>query len=201
MDCTARSWLFTTGACLKKFEGHTGCVSSMSTDLTARILYTGSADSTLRSWDIATATCFRVFQGHPSHVVCLVAMKQLVYSGDGTGVVKVWEAGSGDVVPKKPIPGRKPLTVEPITTFSGHTNTVNCLRFHKGILYTGCSDNIIRAFDVTSKEMRAAYLGHKIGVNCLMACRNKLYSGSNDTTIMVWDLAKRSNEMDLLETS
>ncbi|XP_069182745.1 WD repeat-containing protein 86 isoform X2 [Procambarus clarkii] len=200
MDCTARSWCFTSGTCLKKFEGHTSCVSCLATDNAGRLLYTGSADRTLRSWDLATGICFRVFAGHQHHVVCLVVLKQLLYSGDGGGVVKGWEVGADDHLPRN-LHQHKTLTVEALNTFTGHNNTVNCIKFHKGIVYTGCSDNLTRAFDATSKQLLAVYVGHKIGVNCLMMCGTKLFSGSTDTTIMVWDLAKRSTELDDQDSS
>ncbi|XP_042221986.1 WD repeat-containing protein 86-like [Homarus americanus] len=190
LDCTARSWSFTTGKCLKKFEGHTECVSCMATDVTGKVLYTGGADKTLRSWDVATAVCYRVFKGHLGQIVCMVVLKQLVYSGDGVGEVKCWDAGSPETVTIK----TKATEVGPMTTFYGHKNTVNAIKFHRGLLYTASSDNYIRAFDAKTSEPRAIYEGHKIGVNCIIICASKLYSGSTDTTLIVWGLSKLGNE-------
>ncbi|KAG7168903.1 WD repeat-containing protein 86-like 3 [Homarus americanus] len=201
-DHTARAWYFdeddleehtSKSVCIKifeKFEGHTECVSCMATDVTGKVLYTGGADKTLRSWDVATAVCYRVFKGHLGQIVCMVVLKQLVYSGDGVGEVKCWDAGSPETVTIK----TKATEVGPMTTFYGHKNTVNAIKFHRGLLYTASSDNYIRAFDAKTSEPRAIYEGHKIGVNCIIICASKLYSGSTDTTLIVWGLSKLGNE-------
>lgn len=57
-------------------------------------------------------------------------------------------------------------------------------------VYAASSDNMIRGFNATTKELRNIYVGHKIGVTCLEICNNILYSASADTTAIAWDLAK-----------
>jgi ribosome biogenesis protein ERB1 len=42
------------------FKGHTGAVTTMSTDTVGKILYTGSSDATIRSFNITTGQCIRV---------------------------------------------------------------------------------------------------------------------------------------------
>ncbi|XP_071524402.1 uncharacterized protein [Panulirus ornatus] len=193
LDYTARIWSFTSHTCLKqKLEGHSGCVSSMATDLEGKVVYTASVDKTLRSWDIDTGTCLRVFVGHKSHVVCLLVLKTLLYSGDGSGGVRGWDVSMTDAITTT---SQKPLTHSPLTSYTGNTNTVNRIKFHQGLLYTACSDNMIRAFDATTKELRCVYVGHKNSVNCLIMCGSRLYTGSTDTTLMVWHLAKRKSNV------
>lgn len=79
-DCTARSWNFETGQCLKVFKGkdrdgnnvgHTGAITCMATDALGRILFTGSTDTTVRSWNLLRGEQLKVFSGHTGSVICM----------------------------------------------------------------------------------------------------------------------------------
>ncbi len=59
-------------------------------------------------------------------------------------------------------------TNECVRTFIGHTSFVNCLEisFDRSKLYSGSSDGILRAWDISSGEcLKSIYLGYPI--NCL----------------------------------
>ncbi|KAK3895157.1 hypothetical protein Pcinc_001123 [Petrolisthes cinctipes] len=200
LDSTARTWDFTTKKMIKKFVGHTNCVTCLAVDSSASLLYTGSSDKTVRCWDLHSAVCYSVMQAHQSHVVCLLALKKLLYSGDGAGMVQVWELKPRETylahynAQRKTFTRYQPKLVEPLTGITQHRNTVNALLFHDGILYTACSDNLTRGFDVTTREMVAVFTGHKIAVTCMAICGTRLYTASTDTTLMVWDLARHDEE-------
>jgi WD40 repeat protein len=79
-DCTARSWNFETGQCLKVFKGkdrdgnnvgHTGAITCMATDALGRILFTGGTDNTVRSWNLLRGEQLKVFSGHTGSVICM----------------------------------------------------------------------------------------------------------------------------------
>lgn len=78
-------------------------------------------------------------QAHQSHVVCLLALKKLLYTGDGAGIVHVWELQARDPLQayykavRKTFAVFKPKQLEPLTTITQHRNTVNALLLHDGI--------------------------------------------------------------------
>ena len=75
-----------------------------------------------------------------------------------------------------------------IATLRGHTRVVNCLIVHNNILYSGSSDETIRAWNLDTNECITALQGHTNGVFCLIGHNNILYSGSSDKTIRAWQL-------------
>ncbi|KAK4321399.1 hypothetical protein Pmani_007789 [Petrolisthes manimaculis] len=201
-DSTARTWDFTTKKMIKKFVGHTNGVTCLAVDSSASLLYTGSSDKTVRCWDLQSAVCYSVMHAHQSHVVCLLALNKLLYSSDGAGAVHVWELKPREMylalytAQRKTFTRYQPKLVEPLAAIKQHGNTVNALLFHDGILYTACSDNLTRGFDVTNREMVAVFTGHKIAVTCMAICGTRLYTASTDTSLMVWDLAHQDEEDD-----
>lgn len=78
-------------------------------------------------------------QAHQSHVVCLLALKKLLYSGDGAGIVHVWELQSREKslayynAVRNTFTCYKPKQIDPLTTITQHRNTVNALLLHDGI--------------------------------------------------------------------
>ena len=76
----------------------------------------------------------------------------------------------------------------PIATLQGHTDWVYCLIVHNNILYSGSSDNTIRAWNLVTNQCIATLQGHTSSVICLIVHNNILYSGSLDKTIRAWQL-------------
>ena len=54
------------------------------------------------------------------------------------------------------------------------------------IVFTGCGDGIVRAYDANSAILRKEFVGHEGSVNCLTAVDEKLFTGSSDGTMRVW---------------
>ena len=71
----------------------------------------------------------------------------------------------------------------PIATLQGHTWVVICLIVHNNILYSGSSDNTIRAWNLDTNECITALQGHTDYVLSLIVHNHILYSGSRDKTI------------------
>uniref|UniRef100_A0A6T8NGB6 C2 domain-containing protein n=3 Tax=Hemiselmis andersenii TaxID=464988 RepID=A0A6T8NGB6_HEMAN len=64
-------------------------------------------------------------------------------------------------------------------------------------LYTGCTDGIIRTFDLRLGTQLREFTGHKGGVTGLMLVDHfgeKLFSSSLDTTIKMWDISPSKRE-------
>lgn len=59
-DATARAWSFDTAGCLKIFKGHSGSITTMSTDALGKVLYTAGADATIKSWNLSTGQLLKV---------------------------------------------------------------------------------------------------------------------------------------------
>ena len=69
------------GACLKKLEGHTGSVESVSFSGDGKQVVSGSYDKTVRVWDVESGAELRKFEGHTHDV------RSVSFSGDGKQVV------------------------------------------------------------------------------------------------------------------
>ena len=63
----------------------------------------------------------------------------------------------------------------PIATLQGHTDYVICLIVHNNILYSGSSDDTIRAWNLDTNECITALQGHTAYVSCLIVHNNVLY--------------------------
>jgi hypothetical protein len=78
---------------VRKFEGHTDKVMSVSLSADGRWALSGSCDQTLRLWDISTGQCVRVFDGHRGDVmsVSLSADGRWALSGSDDRTLRLWE--------------------------------------------------------------------------------------------------------------
>ena len=54
------------------------------------------------------------------------------------------------------------------------------------LVFTGCGDGVVRAYDAKSATLRKEYIGHEGSVNCVVAVDEKLFTGSSDGTMRVW---------------
>lgn len=66
-----RAWSFESGRLLKTFSGHQGIVTSISTDVEGKILFTASTDATIRSWKIESGEMLKIYEGHTGGIICM----------------------------------------------------------------------------------------------------------------------------------
>ena len=84
-------WDVESGAELRKFEGHTNWVTSVSFSGDGKQVVSGSEDNTVRVWDVESGAELRKFEGHTkSHVRVVFGRRQAggewVMGRDGEGV-------------------------------------------------------------------------------------------------------------------
>ncbi len=67
------------------------------------------------------------------------------------------------------------------------------------VVFTGCGDGVVRAYDARTAQLKRTYNGHEGAVNCMMVVRDKVFTGSTDTTMRVWDASDISEELEIDE--
>ncbi|CAI4213777.1 unnamed protein product [Parascedosporium putredinis] len=117
------------------------------------VVLTGSGDKTVKLWNLADYSCIRTFEGHSNSVLKVawlnVPAKEeqqhrpiLVASAGGDGLVKVWNANTGEAE----------------CTLDNHEDRVWALAVHPGTntLVSGSGDSTVTFWRDTSTESRAA---------------------------------------------
>jgi len=96
-DDTLRKWDVETGAPLRVFEGHIGCVISLAIHPDGRLALSGSDDKTLRLWDTSSGVCLRTFKGHTGAVksVSISPDGRWCVSGSQDKTLRLWDISTG----------------------------------------------------------------------------------------------------------
>jgi hypothetical protein len=157
-DNTARLWDAATGRELRRFEGHTNDVNSVSFSPDGRRVLTGSWDNTARLWDAATGRELRRFEGHTGSV------NSVSFSPDGRRVL----TGSGDLFSNDNTARLwDAATGQELRRFEGHTGWVWSVSFSpdgrrvltgSGDLFS--NDNTARLWDAATGQELRRFEGH-----------------------------------------
>ena len=145
-DNTLRVWDIESGQCLKRLEGHTYPVESVSITSNGEKAVSGSGDETLRVWDIKSGQCLKELEGHTGAVICVSITPdgKTAVSGSVDMTVRVWDIESGQCLKK----------------LEGHTHLIEnvsiTLDGKKALSVSG--DGTLRVWDIESGENIAIYL-------------------------------------------
>ena len=98
VDAVLRVWALATNTCLIVLAGHVlprgpdtiESISGLAELPDGRVVSSGY-DTTLRVWDATTGQCLFVLRRHQCAVVQVLVSEGLVYSGDISGRVHIWE--------------------------------------------------------------------------------------------------------------
>jgi U3 small nucleolar RNA-associated protein 13 len=117
------------------------------------VVLTGSGDKTIKLWNLASYTCVRTFEGHSNSVLKVAWLKmpssqeqskKLVQftSAGGDGLVKVWDANSGETE----------------CTLDNHEDRVWAVAVHpeNNTIISGSGDSTVTFWKDTSSETQAA---------------------------------------------
>lgn len=116
------------------------------------LILTGSGDKTVKIWSLSDYTCLRTFEGHSNSILKVAWLTQHAEgekskrvqfaSAAGDGLVKVWEANSGETE----------------TTLDNHEDRVWALTVHPktNMIVSGSADSTITFWKDTSSETQAA---------------------------------------------
>jgi WD40 repeat protein len=94
-----------------------------------------------------------------------------------------------------PLNRPRPGKIAPVTLLKRLENletSVLCIQCDQRKIIAGCSDRLIRVYDIRSGRLVSILNGHKGSVQCLQFDDHKLVSGSWDTTCIVWDIVNFS---------
>jgi WD40 repeat protein len=96
-----RLWETNSWTEIRKFEGHSATVYSLSFHPDGKRLASSSRDGTLRIWDVGTATKILTLSEGDSDTKCTIAFSpdgRFLASGNSTnGTVRIWKSGDLDV--------------------------------------------------------------------------------------------------------
>lgn len=116
------------------------------------LILTGSGDKTVKIWSLSDYTCIRTFEGHSNSILKVAWLNQHAEgdkskrvqfaSAGGDGLVKVWEANSGETE----------------TTLDNHEDRVWALTVNPktNTIVSGSADSTITFWKDTSSETQAA---------------------------------------------
>ncbi|KAM0342239.1 hypothetical protein ACHAPU_009644 [Fusarium lateritium] len=117
------------------------------------VVLTGSGDKTIKLWNLSSYTCVRTFEGHSNSVLKVAWLnmptnqeqsKKRVHftSAGGDGLVKVWDANSGDTE----------------CTLDNHEDRVWVVAVHpeNNTIVSGSGDSTVTFWKDTSSETQAA---------------------------------------------
>ncbi|CAG0895413.1 unnamed protein product [Darwinula stevensoni] len=96
---------------------------------------------------------------------------------------------SGQTKPKKSWSITLPTKTESIV--KPEVNSL-CTDGNGEVLYAGCGDSLIYAFDLSSGTLKQSYAGHKEYVHCLSVRDTQMASGSQDGDVLLWDVRENS---------
>ncbi|SPJ86788.1 related to UTP13 - U3 snoRNP protein [Fusarium torulosum] len=117
------------------------------------VVLTGSGDKTIKLWNLASYTCVRTFEGHSNSVLKVAWLKMpssqeqskkrvQFTSAGGDGLVKVWDANSGETE----------------CTLDNHEDRVWAVAVHpeNNTIISGSGDSTVTFWKDTSSETQAA---------------------------------------------
>lgn len=147
------------------------------------LIATGSADKTVKIWSLADYSCLLTLEGHSNSVLKLAWLPYRpidardkrgaqVASAAGDGLVKIWDASSG----------------EAMSTLDNHTDRVWALAANPttGALISGGADSVITFWeDTTSATLEAATTAETERVELDQKLQNYAYSGNYREAIVL----------------
>ena len=178
LDHTLRLWDASAGECVRTFEGHTDCVTSVAFSPEGRFCLSGSYDKTLRLWDASTGRCLRTYEGHPvkMHSVAFTPDGRVIAPGTRDDTLRLWDTSTGECV----------------RTLEGHTSPVSSVAFSPDgrFCLSGSGDKTLRLWNASTGECVRTFEGHTSPVRSVAFSPNGrlCLSGSTDHTLRLWEL-------------
>lgn len=183
------------GAIIRSIDSHTRSISSIAVSTNGLRIISGSADRKVCVWDINTGEMVHKLTGHAAGVksVAFSPSNTRIVSGSWDGSVLVWDINTGEMLVHCYQNVKFPS--EWAIGLRGDVAVVVCVSFtadEKQVI-AGCSDGVIRAWDVSEGQPVAEYRGHTSSVNSTAVLPvasgiNKFVSGSKDGTVCIWDV-------------
>ena len=171
-------WSASDGSLIRRIDGHTDWVNSVTFSPNGTKVLTGSDDRTAKLWSVSDGSLIRTFDG-PANPVRSVA-----FSPDGTKILtgnlydaaKLWSVSDGSL----------------IRTFDGHTSPVTSVAFSPDgtKVLTGGDDQTAKLWSVSDGSLLRTFDGHTSNVNSVAFSPDgtKVLTGSHDWTAKLWSV-------------
>ena len=181
-------WDVTTGDLLGQMQGHVGGAEVVTFSPDGTLLASGGHDGTVRLWDVAAQRQIGSRQFHDDWVTALA------FHPDGTRLATAGYARNAcliveleDILHDDGTPPAQPITL----TQPGDATRINALVFSPDgrRLGMGCTDHMVRLWDVAQRRVLMTLEGHQNEVRALEFDRSGrlLASAGDDFTIRLWD--------------
>ncbi|KAK4752497.1 hypothetical protein SAY87_021295 [Trapa incisa] len=192
-DRTLKVWRLSDFKCLESVaNAHDDAINVVLASADGNV-YTGSADRRIKVWRKLQGgkshTPVNLLENHSSGVNALAVNSDgsMLCSGSSDGAIFIWE---------KDEEGGKMVVMA--ASLQGHSQSILCLAFVSGIIFSGSADKTIRIWVSTGRSYSclAVLQGHQGPVKCLSAVVDHyrpsdsffIYSGSLDCSIKVWHI-------------
>ena len=139
-DGTVRLWNVPEARQIRRFNGGSGQITSVSVSPDDRLLVAGSSDDTLKLWEIDTEQLLTTFEGHEDLIwtVSFSPDGQTIASGSEDRTVRLWNASDGSL----------------IDTLVGHTDRIWSVAFNPDgtQLASGSWDGTVYIWQIASNS-------------------------------------------------
>jgi WD40 repeat protein len=179
------------GTTLYTYRGHSQPVKGVAW-LSNQLVASGSLDKTVRIWNAVTGQTSLLYNRHSSGVraISVAPDNKTIASGDGNGMIRVWDTGSG-------VDHFAPLS-------DGQPQAVRCIAWSPDGHYiaSGSDDSTARLWDAQTGKLLFTYLGHNGSVLGISWAPDGqwLASASDDHTVQIWSATSRSQQARLTYT-
>lgn len=161
--------------CIRTLVGHTGGV--WSSQMSGRIIISGSTDRTLKVWDAETGVCIHTLYGHTSTVRCMhlhenkyvtLRINTICYlqyicrvvSGSRDATLRVWDVQTGNC----------------LHVLVGHIAAVRCVQYDGKLVVSGAYDFMVKVWNPEREECIHTLQGHTNRVYSLQVCIDVSFS-------------------------
>ena len=161
---------------IKRFEGHSDRVNSVSFSPDGKFILSGSDDQTVKLWNLA-GDLRQTFNGHSDRVnsVSFSPDGKFILSGSSDYTVKLWNL-AGDLQ----------------QTFEGDSSDVTSVSFSPDgkFILSGSDDKTVKLWNLAG-DLQQTFEGHSDYVNSVSFSPDGKFilSGSEDHTVKLWNLA------------
>lgn len=153
--------------------------------VSARFVWTGSADCSLCAWDKDTGDLRATLRGHRNWVRCVAVAGNRVWSGSDDETIRVWRE---DVIGASSATQQQQHPVRALANeLAGSTGRVLALLRVGGTVWSAGSDRKIHVWDAQGARQLDELKGHSGWVTCLALKDGLVWSGSLDRTVRTWD--------------
>jgi WD40 repeat protein/tRNA A-37 threonylcarbamoyl transferase component Bud32 len=179
----------TPGVTLYTYRGHSQPVKGVAW-LSNQLVASGSLDKTVRIWNAITGQICLLYSRHSTGVRAIAVSPgdKTIASGDGSGIIHVWDTGSG-------IDRFAPL-------YDGQTNAVRSIAWSPDGRYiaSGSDDSTARLWDAQAGKLFFTYPGHSGSVLSLSWSPDGqwLASASDDSTVQIWSVTSKTQQARLI---